>query len=113
MDAVGATKTCYMDVSDIVGYSDDYVMSTERHAMQHLGGVLKDRGWANLRLGVDLHPKNSQGPRSFKRGSGANANRCDGVGELVSCGEIGSGIGVHAARCADCGANARADLRGV
>ena len=54
MDAVGATKTCYMDVSDIVGYSDDYVMSTERHAMQHLGGVLKDRGWAELRLGVEM-----------------------------------------------------------
>jgi ectoine hydrolase len=54
MDAVGATKTCYMDASDIVGYSDDYVMSTERHAMQHLGGELKDRGWANLRLGVEM-----------------------------------------------------------
>ncbi len=54
MDAVGATKTCYMDVSDIIGYSDDFVMSTERHAMQHLGGVLKDRGWANLRLGVEM-----------------------------------------------------------
>jgi ectoine hydrolase len=54
MDAVGATKTCYMDLANIIGYSDDYVMSTERHAMQDLARVLRDRGWAGLSLGVEM-----------------------------------------------------------
>jgi ectoine hydrolase len=54
MDAVGASKTCYMDMDNIVGYSDDYVMSTQRHAMQHLAGLIRDRGWAGLRLGVEM-----------------------------------------------------------
>ncbi len=54
MDAIGATKTCYMGHDDIVGYSDDYVMSDERHAMQHLATVLRERGWDRLRLGVEM-----------------------------------------------------------
>ena len=54
MDAVGATKTCYMDLSNIIGYSDDYVMSTKRHAMEHLAEVLRDRDWADLCLGVEM-----------------------------------------------------------
>ena len=54
MDAVGAGKTCYMDMDNIVGYSDDYVMSTERHAMQHLAVLIRDRGWAGLHLGVEM-----------------------------------------------------------
>lgn len=54
MDAVGASKTCYMDMDDIVGYPDNYVMSTERHAMQHLATLIKDRGWAGLNLGVEM-----------------------------------------------------------
>lgn len=54
MDAIGASKTCYMDMDDIVGYSDDYVMSTERHAMQHLANLIRGRGWEKLRLGVEM-----------------------------------------------------------
>lgn len=54
MDAVGATKTCYMETSDIFGYSDDYVMSTERHAMQDLARLIRDRGWAKKRIGVEM-----------------------------------------------------------
>lgn len=54
MDAVGATKTCYMGEGNIVGYSDDYVMSTERHAMQHLADLICERGWHELRLGVEM-----------------------------------------------------------
>jgi ectoine hydrolase len=54
MDAVGATKTCYMGFDDIFGYSDDYVMSTERHAMQDLAGLIRARGWAGKRLGVEM-----------------------------------------------------------
>ena len=54
MDAIGATKTCYMDVADIHGYSDDYVMSTERHAMQHLSDLIREYGWENARIGVEM-----------------------------------------------------------
>lgn len=54
MDANGALRTCYMAPSDIVGYSDDFVMSTERHAMQDLARVIAERGWAGLRLGVEM-----------------------------------------------------------
>ncbi|MCL4134961.1 UNVERIFIED_CONTAM: hypothetical protein GTU68_045400 [Idotea baltica] len=54
MDAVGAGKTCYMDFDDIVGYRDHFVMSTERHAMQHLAQTIQDRGWGEMTLGVEL-----------------------------------------------------------
>lgn len=54
MDAIGATKTCYMDTKNICGYSDDWVMSTERHAMEHLAGAIRDLGWGHLRLGVEM-----------------------------------------------------------
>lgn len=54
MDAMGALRTCYMAEDDIVGYPDDYVMSTERHAMDHLAKTLADRGWAKGRIGVEM-----------------------------------------------------------
>lgn len=54
MDAVGAGLTCYMSDDDIEPYSDDYVMSEQRHAMQHLARVIADRGWSNLTLGVEM-----------------------------------------------------------
>ncbi len=54
MDAVGATLTCYMADDDIVGYPDNYVMSTVRHPMQHLAGLLRERGLARGRIGVEL-----------------------------------------------------------
>jgi ectoine hydrolase len=54
MDSIGATKTCYMAIDDIFGYSDDYVMSTERHAMQHLSELIRSRGWGSSRIGVEM-----------------------------------------------------------
>lgn len=54
MDAVGATKTCYMDTVDIHGYSDDFVMATDCHAMEDLAKVIRDYGWAGKRLGVEM-----------------------------------------------------------
>ena len=54
MDAMGALRTCYMDEDDIVAYPDHYVMSTERHAMDHLAGLLAERGWATGRIGVEM-----------------------------------------------------------
>lgn len=53
MDAVGASKTCYMEMGDIHGYSDDYVMSTERHAMQDLAAVIRAYGWDKARIATE------------------------------------------------------------
>ena len=54
MDAIGARRTAYLDADDIVPYSDDYVMSTERHPMDHLAAEIARRGWGGLRLGVEM-----------------------------------------------------------
>ena len=53
MDAAGALRTCYMGADDIIGYPDDFVMSEERHAMEHLAAVVTDRGWAGLTIGTE------------------------------------------------------------
>jgi len=54
MDTMGALRTCYMSPDNMVPYSDDYVMSTERHAMETLNALILDRGWGALRLGVEM-----------------------------------------------------------
>jgi len=54
MDANGALRTCYMSPDNVVGYSDDYVMTEDRHAMQHLAGLIRERGWDGLPTGVEM-----------------------------------------------------------
>ena len=54
MDAVGATLTCWMGAGSIVGYPDHFVMSTVRHPMEHLAGLLRERGLAGGSIGVEL-----------------------------------------------------------
>ena len=54
MDANGARRTVYMDESRILDYSDDHVMSTERHAFGQLGRLLVDLGLSSGRVGVEL-----------------------------------------------------------
>lgn len=53
-DANGAMRTVYMAEDRIVGYPDHYVQSTERHPMDHLSGVLSDRGLARGTIGVEM-----------------------------------------------------------
>ena len=53
MDAMGAMRTCYMSDANIVGYSDDYVMSSDAHAMEHLAETIKARGWDGGRIGAE------------------------------------------------------------
>jgi len=38
----------------IIGYPDHYVQSTDRHPMDYLAGILRDRGWGDRRIGVEL-----------------------------------------------------------
>ena len=54
MDAIGASRTSYLGDDDIVPYPDNYVMSTERHPMDHLALELKRRGWDRGRVGVEM-----------------------------------------------------------
>lgn len=53
-DANGAKLTAYLKNESIIGYPDHYVQSTERHPMDHLSGILADRGWGGLRIGVEM-----------------------------------------------------------
>jgi ectoine hydrolase len=53
-DANGARRTVFMAEERIVGYPDHYVQSTERHPMDHLSALIRDRGWGAKRLGVEL-----------------------------------------------------------
>ena len=54
MDTMGALRTCYMAPEDMVPYPDHYVMSTERHPMDHLAALLAERGWGAGRIGVEM-----------------------------------------------------------
>lgn len=53
-DANGALRTCFMDPSDIIGYPDHYVQSTERHPMDYLSTQLIDRGIGKGTIGVEM-----------------------------------------------------------
>jgi ectoine hydrolase len=54
MDANGALRTCFMAAENISGYPDHYVQSTERHPMDHLSGLIAERGLAKGRIGVEM-----------------------------------------------------------
>ena len=54
MDMLGGRRTCWMGDESILGYGDEYVQSTQRHAMQHLAGHLSDLGLGQARIGVEL-----------------------------------------------------------
>jgi len=53
MDAKGALRTVFMQPDNILNYPDDYVMSSERHPMQHLAGIIEARGWSTRTIGVE------------------------------------------------------------
>ncbi len=54
MDAKGASRTVHMPDSQVLYYTDDYVMTTERHAMDLLAQIITDRGWGSFRCGVEM-----------------------------------------------------------
>ncbi len=53
-DANGAVRTVWMDDTGVIPYPDNYVQSTERHPMQHLAATIRDLGFANRRIGLEL-----------------------------------------------------------
>ena len=54
MDANGAKLTTYLREENIRGYSDDYVQSSMKHPMSFVADILKEKGWANKRIGVEM-----------------------------------------------------------
>ena len=54
MDAKGALRTVFMPDSSVLDYPDHYVMTPERHAMDLLSRIIKDRGWGGMRCGVEM-----------------------------------------------------------
>ncbi len=54
MDMLGGRRTCWMQDESILGYGDEYVQSTERHAMQDLANRLRDLGLEKARIGVEM-----------------------------------------------------------
>src|SRR6516225_8823935 len=54
MDAVGARFTVFMAEERIIPYPDEYVGSRQRHPMQYLASIARDRGWGAKRIGVEM-----------------------------------------------------------
>lgn len=53
-DANGAKLTAYLKPENIVGYPDHYVQNPAMHPMDHLSGILRDKGWGAKRIGVEM-----------------------------------------------------------
>ena len=53
-DANGAYRTVYMSDDYVLSYPDIYVQSTERHPMDQLSGIIEERGWGSLRIGIEM-----------------------------------------------------------
>jgi len=54
MDAAGAKHTTFLKQDHIIGYPDDYVQSTVKHPMNFVAQQIKDRGWHNRSIGVEM-----------------------------------------------------------
>ena len=53
-DENGALRTVYMSRDNVVAYPDHYVQSTERHPMERLASLIAERGYARMRIGVEM-----------------------------------------------------------
>jgi len=54
MDANGARLTTYLSEESIHEYADYYVHSTERHPMNFVADIIKERGWDKGTIGVEM-----------------------------------------------------------
>lgn len=54
MDALGAKRTVFMGDDHIVGYDDTYVQNPDKHPMETLARLLKDRRLDAGRIGVEM-----------------------------------------------------------
>jgi len=54
MDANGAKITTFLKDEDIRGYPDDYVQSKLKHPMQFVADIIKEKGWGNKTIAVEM-----------------------------------------------------------
>lgn len=54
MDAGGALLTSYLEREDVLFYGDQFVQAADAHPMSYVASVIRDRGWANGRIGAEL-----------------------------------------------------------
>ncbi|MBC8258400.1 MAG: ectoine hydrolase DoeA [SAR324 cluster bacterium] len=53
MDANGAKRTVFMKHENIIGYPDDYVQNPQKHPMDYLSDIFKDKNLAQKTIGVE------------------------------------------------------------
>ena len=54
IDALGARRTVSMDDANIVDYEDSYVQNPDKHPMETLAALIRERGWDKGRIGVEM-----------------------------------------------------------
>jgi ectoine hydrolase len=54
MDTPGARHTTFLPESNIIGYPDHYVQTLERHPMNFVGDMIRERGWGAKTVGVEM-----------------------------------------------------------
>ena len=54
MDANGAKHTVFMPHDCIIGYPDHYVQTPLKHPMNYVADVLKERGWGDRVMGLEM-----------------------------------------------------------
>lgn len=54
MDSLGALRTVIMDHNHVVGYEDSYVQNPDKHPMETLAALIRERGWNPVSIGVEL-----------------------------------------------------------
>src|SRR6056297_1962335 len=53
-DSNGARLTTWLKEENIRGYQDDYVQSLIKHPMDYMSGILKELGYEDCHLGVEM-----------------------------------------------------------
>ena len=53
-DANGAVRTVYMDDTRVLSYPDHYVQSTKIHPMETLAAIIREHGYGEKRVGLEL-----------------------------------------------------------
>ena len=54
MDGLGALRTVYMPDDHVIGYDDTYVQNPAKHPHETLADLIRQRGGASARIGVEL-----------------------------------------------------------
>ncbi|KJS38684.1 MAG: X-Pro dipeptidase [Rhodospirillaceae bacterium BRH_c57] len=53
MDVSGARRTIWMDASRVEAYPDSYVHAADRHPMDVLAALIRQKGWSRRTIGVE------------------------------------------------------------